>query len=235
LVDVIAAAKGTICDGAASAFDHAPEPDTAIDAMSIGPGNAEQPGGWIPPTYVAGEVCVLGLTETKSVTRDTRNQSIKECGPPASRMSCASEEMAIGVTAAVCPPTLGTDVPAGWRPYYGLPSVFHCGYRGILEDREPAPDNPQSECMYDESGVLVGERHPFAGCQGTANQYDAATHPLLHTFVDSGGIVRAGLPAFAASRLHELSNALQGLHYLYEEEYRMLRGELQGSKPGDKP
>src|SRR5439155_14977891 len=68
-----------------------------------------------------------------------------------------------------CPETLSaTDsVPAGWKPYHGDSSWFHCGFRGILEDRIPTPSDPQNECFYDNSGKLVDASHPFAGCRGT--------------------------------------------------------------------
>ncbi len=58
---------------------------------------------------------------------------------------------------AACPAHLNaTDpVPPGWKPYYGNSSVFHCGFRGILEDRSPTPDDPMNECFYDHAGVLV--------------------------------------------------------------------------------
>src|SRR5262249_16160732 len=85
-----------------------------------------------------------------------------------------------------CPATLRGPDPPGWKPYQGDPSVFHCGYRGILEDRRPTDDDPQNECFYDESGKLVDETHPFSGCRGTPNQYDSKEHPILHALIDSG-------------------------------------------------
>ena len=103
---------------------------------------------------------------------------------------------------APCPGSLSGAPPAGWQPYHGDSSVFHCGYRGILEDRSPTPGDPQNECFYDGSGRLVDETHPFSGCRGTPNQYDSAEHPLLHALIDSGGIVRAGLPALVETGMH---------------------------------
>jgi hypothetical protein len=103
-----------------------------------------------------------------------------------------------------CPKSLPDQVPEGWKPYSGNSSFFHCGYTGITEDRIPTPDHPQLECFYDESGQLVDENHEFADCRGTPNQYDAHESPIYHTFLDSGGIIHLGLPAFLESRRHDL-------------------------------
>ncbi|MEQ9486944.1 DUF4280 domain-containing protein [Coleofasciculus sp. F4-SAH-05] len=106
-------------------------------------------------------------------------------------------------TTKQCPKSLPDQVPEGWRSY-GDGSVFHCGYTGIVETEIPTPDHLQLECFYDESGQLVDENHEFAGCRGTPNQYDAHESPISHTFLDSGGIIRSGLPAFLESRRHDL-------------------------------
>ncbi|MEA3323828.1 MAG: DUF4157 domain-containing protein [Euryarchaeota archaeon] len=106
-----------------------------------------------------------------------------------------------------CPTRLeDTDpTPAGWQSYHGDPSVFHCGFRGILEDRNPTPDDLQNECFYDHSGALVDENHPYAGCRGTPNQYDSRQYwGIPHATIDPGGIVRAGAPAYITSRFHDL-------------------------------
>lgn len=107
---------------------------------------------------------------------------------------------------ASCPPALpeSAPVPPGWKPYFGDSSAFHCGYRGILEDRRPTPDDPQNECFYDHGGALVDENHPHAGCRGTPNQYDSSSSTAGHIFLDSGGILRSGWGAFWASRKHDL-------------------------------
>ena len=109
-----------------------------------------------------------------------------------------------------CPATLAaTDpVPTGWKPYHGDSSWFHCGFRGILEDRIPTVSDPQNECFYDHSGTLVDASHPFAGCRGTPNQYDSSSDPLGHTFQDTGGIWQAGGPAFMTSRVYTLAGRL---------------------------
>ncbi|KAA2239288.1 DUF4157 domain-containing protein [Chitinophaga agrisoli] len=108
---------------------------------------------------------------------------------------------------APCPPHLNATDPAppGWRPYHGAVGshMFHCGFRGILEDRQPSPGDPMNECFYDHSGNLVDDSHEFSGCAGTANDYDGGVNPLLHFFPDPGGIVRSGPRAFVESRIHE--------------------------------
>ena len=111
-----------------------------------------------------------------------------------------------------CPAHLAdTDpTPAGWKPYHGDSSVFHCGFRGILEDRAPTRDDPMNECFYDHSAVLVDTSHPYAGCGGTPDQYDSARDPGRHTVIDSGGILRAGLPAFVTSRIYTVEQAISG-------------------------
>jgi hypothetical protein len=110
-----------------------------------------------------------------------------------------------------CPPALAaTDpVPSGWKEYQGDSSVFHCGFRGILEDRAPTADDIQNECFYDHSSVLVTESHLYAGCRGTPNRYDSRF--LLgapHATLDPGGIVRAGAPAFITSRVYDVSRMI---------------------------
>jgi hypothetical protein len=103
-----------------------------------------------------------------------------------------------------CPPHLteGDPTPSGWKPYHGASSVFHCGFRGILEDRSPTPQDPQNECFYDPSGTLVDEHHEYAGCRGTPNDYDSSASWFDHTFRDRGGIFHKGLGAFLTSRRH---------------------------------
>ena len=112
---------------------------------------------------------------------------------------------------AACPPQLADSdpVPAGWKPYFGNSSVFHCGYRGILEDRVPTASDPMNECFYDRSGRLVDASHPHAACGGTPDQYDASKDPVKHTFADSGGIWEAGWDAFWGSRAHDAQQLRQ--------------------------
>jgi hypothetical protein len=120
---------------------------------------------------------------------------------------------------AACPGTLSGPTPPGWQSYHGDPSVFHCGFRGILEDRSPTPDDPQNECFYDSSGIFVDENHPSSGCRGTPNQYDSDQHPIMHALIDSGGIVRAGGPAFLESRIHDLGDFLGRLDWEIRKLY----------------
>lgn len=110
-----------------------------------------------------------------------------------------------------CPPRLTArdPVPTGWKPYQGDATVFHCGFRGILEDRAPTANDLQNECFYDHSGRLVDEQHPYAGCRGTPNRYDSRLLAgVPHATIDPGGIVRAGGPAFITSRVYSLTSAI---------------------------
>lgn len=95
------------------------------------------------------------------------------------------------------PPRAGSS----WRPYAGDPTWFHCGYEGYQENRAPAPDWPAGVCFYDEGGRLVDEAHPYAGCRGTPNSYDAEDprHWLWH---DPGGIWNSGYGGAGESHRH---------------------------------
>lgn len=108
---------------------------------------------------------------------------------------------------ASCPSTLTADqdTPEGWRDYVGDPDVFHCGYRGILEDITPSPERLMNECFYDDAGNLVDEDHPWAECGGTPDAYPASDW-FSHTFLDPGGIMAEGWDAFWASRSHDAAN-----------------------------
>lgn len=103
---------------------------------------------------------------------------------------------------AACPAHLNTNdpVPPGWKPYYGNPNVFHCGFRGILEDRKPTPTDPMNECFYDHAGILVDKSHAYAGCGGTPDYYDSEDSTWDHIFNDPGGIWHAGWGAFWESQ-----------------------------------
>lgn len=129
-----------------------------------------------------------------------------------------------------CPAQLADDdpVPSGWQQYHGDTTWFHCGFRVILEDRDPTPADPQQECAYDHSGRLVDENHPYAGCRGTPNQYDAAKHPFLHTVIDTGGIAQAGGPAFVTSRLYTLDRAIATAIEVVTTAGRIIRSVLDG-------
>ncbi|MBF0311511.1 MAG: hypothetical protein HQL56_18525 [Magnetococcales bacterium] len=86
---------------------------------------------------------------------------------------------------------------AGWKPYVGDSTVFHCGFEGYLENHHPTPENPTAECFYDKQGTLVDDSHPYSWCQGTADQYPASDP--RHVFPDLGGLVLKGFPAGLAS------------------------------------
>lgn len=125
-----------------------------------------------------------------------------------------------------CPLRLNASdpVPAGFKPYFGNPHVFHCGFRGILEDRRPTPDNPMNECFYDETGALVTESHPFAGCRGTPDYYDSETDTYDHFANDPGGVVQAGGPALLESIGHPILKPLMDFSGYLERNIRQLYG-----------
>ncbi len=129
-----------------------------------------------------------------------------------------------------CPDRLEDQqpTPTGWQSYHGDSSWFHCGFRGILEDRVPTPDDPQNECFYDHQGTLVDRSHPYAGCMGTPNQYDSANAPARHTLIDEGGIVRAGLPAFTTSRVHSVMTAIVSAIKVVETTRTIIRSASDG-------
>ncbi len=125
-----------------------------------------------------------------------------------------------------CPLRLNSSdpVPAGFKPYYGNSHVFHCGFRGILEDRRPTPGDPMNECFYDHSGTLVTESHPFAGCRGTPDYYDSQTDKWNHFANDPGGVVHAGGPALLESVGYPILSPLMDLGGYLEREIRNLYG-----------
>jgi hypothetical protein len=117
---------------------------------------------------------------------------------------------------ANCPEHLedAQSTPAGWHDYVGSGlGIFHCGFRTILENRAPTPDDPMNECVYDHSGNLVNASHPYAGCRGTPDQYDGHSgtpfQKFMHTACDTGGIVAQGIPAFITSRRHDIDEAIR--------------------------
>ena len=103
---------------------------------------------------------------------------------------------------APCPAHLNDadPVPSGWVPYHGNSYWFHCGFRGILEDRRPSPQDPMNECFYDHSGVLVDRNHAYPDCAGTPDDYDSSTDTWDHIWNDRGGIWQKGWGAFWESR-----------------------------------
>ena len=120
----------------------------------------------------------------------------------------------------LCPPTEnmppGPEVwsdppPVGWKEYEGIPSVFHCGFHGLVADCHPDGDHLQGEWFYDEARQLVrGKEDVKVGeylhidylCAGTPNAYDAKEDPGRHVF-GKGGIVREGLWGLVGTILHD--------------------------------
>ena len=102
--------------------------------------------------------------------------------------------------------------------------MFPCGFRTILEDRAPAPGDPMNECVYDHSGTLVDDTHPYAGCKGTADQYDSKQDPIKHATIDAGGIVRAGGPALVDSVKHAVVEPVADWLGGLDREIRRLYG-----------
>lgn len=100
-----------------------------------------------------------------------------------------------------CPPQLAPSdpIPPGWKAYHGDSRVFHCGFRGILDERPPGLA-PMNECFYDHGGELVDAEHAYAACGGTPDQFDSTSDPFFHFLLDSGGIVHAGWPAYWESK-----------------------------------
>lgn len=96
----------------------------------------------------------------------------------------------LGLTAD-CPTSCPSDNDPNWKPYVGNPVFFHCGFKTILENRTPTPDDPIAECVYDDKGNLVDDNHPYAGCKGTPDQYPATDY-YDHSMNDSGGIKEHG-------------------------------------------
>jgi RHS repeat-associated protein len=106
------------------------------------------------------------------------------------------------------PPRNNSD----WRLYPSESGreTFHCGYEGYLARVPPTPENPMNECFYDENDNLVDDNHPYAGCQGTPDQYDghgSLLDKIMHTGPDSGGIWNKGWEAYKESNRHKQDKA----------------------------
>lgn len=83
-----------------------------------------------------------------------------------------------------CPQTLEEleEQSESWKPYYGYPILFHCGFEGYVENCTPQ-ESLQSECFYDSHGQLS-----IGWCQGSPNRHDAESDGLRHLFNDPGGV-----------------------------------------------
>ena len=96
-------------------------------------------------------------------------------------------------TMLACPSKPPVNDP-NWKPYWGNPNVFHCGFDGYLENKHPQLDSPMNECFYDHSGNLVDYSHPYSGCGGSPD-YFGEDNKWAHTFDDPGGICGKGISA----------------------------------------
>jgi hypothetical protein len=63
-----------------------------------------------------------------------------------------------------------------------------------------------NECFYDKKGVLVDKNHKYSWCEGTPDQYNGKTDPIKHFTIDSGGIVREGVPEIYDSIRHAINS-----------------------------
>jgi hypothetical protein len=139
---------------------------------------------------------------------DRRDEEVEALGGRAIARSVMQRQVLQRM--APCPPRLADSdpTPPGWRTYPNSTGWFHCGFRTILENRDPRPDDPMNECVYDHLGTLVDDSHPYAGCKGTPDQYDSRTQKWNHFWHDSGGIWHQGWRAFWASREHDMEKPL---------------------------
>ena len=191
------------------------EAASAAAVARAAPVNVRSPASILALQRTAGNaaaVALLGGVETAPARVLSRCAGACSCGGSCGSENLLEEEGAALLARAVaerrtlqrmaaCPVRLSPKdpIPAGWKPYFGPSWVFHCGYRGILEKRKPAPGNPMNECFYDETGGLVDDKHPHAECGGSPDEYDASgswKDKFLHFLVDKGGIVMSGAPAF---------------------------------------
>lgn len=70
-------------------------------------------------------------------------------------------------------PELQNMPDSGWDFYAGDPTIFHCGFTGIVEVNPPN-GHPQQECFFDENKELVPPNdpsHPYSGCAGSPNYH----------------------------------------------------------------
>ena len=110
-----------------------------------------------------------------------------------------------GLTAE-CPATIGDihtnmcypTAPEGFVPYSGgryFENYYHCGGTSFLEYREDsssAVTNAAGECVYDSTGGLIDNTHPYRMCQGTPDQYPVYgpgtwLNIYNHKYNDAGG------------------------------------------------
>ena len=97
--------------------------------------------------------------------------------------------------------------PGNKKREYGQ-NNFHCGFNCYLE-KNVASRYQQQECCYDKCGDLVTS----GGCQGSPNTYNGDGNKLdqlLHTFLDPGGLLRAGPAGWSASHASPSGAELNG-------------------------
>src|SRR5688500_2842682 len=80
----------------------------------------------------------------------TRLETRKRVGVPEPKDGTGSDAWREPVRMPAMCPARRPIGDSRWKPYEGLPSVFHCGYDGFLENRRPSRSQPVAECFYDE-------------------------------------------------------------------------------------
>jgi RHS repeat-associated protein len=116
------------------------------------------------------------------------------------------------------------DAPEGYVSYGGISSYYHCGGTSYLEyrsDRSSAVTNPIAECVYDQTGGLIDNNHPYRMCQGTPDQYPVygtgwSNWPYVYNHLrnDIGG------PSAALSNGETMGQAAHGESERYSEDIR---------------
>lgn len=192
---------------------------------SIGQGSARQAGGWLHRVRLDAPcgVCTLPAVAALKDGSDSVCE-LEYCPlPPVcvaddeAQAADAAKARAVGRGETLdcpdtremppCPSEWDDSDRVGWIKYGGIPSVFHCGFRGMVADCNPDSDHLQQECFYDEAGQLVkGVKdseyvHIDYRCAGTPNADDAMKHPIRHAF-SKGGPLQSGWTAFWGTLLH---------------------------------
>jgi hypothetical protein len=193
---------------------------------NIGQANTCQAGGWgLAPVPLAGTHGARALPAT--ATLNDRSDSV--CKPEVNPLPpvCVADDEAAAADAAKargetlhcptnremppCPGAWDDTIPVGWKRYEGVPSFFHCSFRGMVGDCSPDSDHLQQECFYNEAGQLVKNvEYVRPGdfvdidyrCAGTPNADDAEKNPIRH-FFSAGGIIQEGWPGLLGTIFHD--------------------------------